>query len=112
MPQQLQHAFVGFCVLYTVASFLSWLLQQLLQQRQRITSLISPAIKPIDYRNEDLLLRKALTAVNWPRVAGIANKANALRCIKAPTVKTSASFAVGTRRFSVPLNYSKKDCAL
>jgi hypothetical protein len=27
-------------------------------------------------------------------------------------VKTSASFAVGTRRFSVPLNYSKKDCAL
>ena len=109
MPQQLQHAFVGFCVLYTVASFLSWLLQQLLQQRHRITSLISPAIKPIDYRNEDLLLRKALTAVNWQLIA---NKANALRCIKAPTVKTSASFAVGTRRFSVPLNYSKKDCAL
>jgi hypothetical protein len=112
MPQQLQHAFVGFCVLYTVASFLSWLLQQLLQQRQRITSLISPrsgAIKPIDYRNEDLLLRKALTAVNWQLIA---NKANALRSIKAPTVKTSASFAVGTRRFSVPLNYSKKDCAL
>ena len=109
MHQQFEHTFVAFCVLYTVASFLSWLLKQLTQQRQRIVEFISPAIKPLDYNNEDLLLRKALTAVHWQLIA---NKATALHFIKKAPVKPSASFTVGTRSFSVPslpcANYSKK----
>ena len=109
MHQQIEHTFVAFCVLYTVASFLSWLLQQLTQQRQRIVEFISPAIKPLDYNNEDLLLRKALTAVHWQLIA---NKATALHFIKKAPVKPSASFTFGTRSFSVPslpcANYSKK----
>ena len=106
MHQQFEHTFVAFCVLYTVASFLSWLLHQLTQQRQRIVEFISPAIKPLDYNNEDLLLRKALTAVHWQLIA---NKATALHFIKKAPVKPSASFTVGTRSFSVPsANYSKK----
>jgi predicted deacetylase len=109
MHQQLHHAFVAFCVLYTVASFLSWLMRQLTQQRQRIADFISLAIKPIDYKNEDLLLRKALTAVNWQLIA---NKANALHCMKKPAVKTSA-IGPSARRFTVPrTNFPKKDCTL
>ena len=113
MHQQFEHTFVAFCVLYTVASFLSWLLQQLTQQRQRIVEFISPAITPrsgaLDYNNEDLLLRKALTAVHWQLIA---NKATALHFIKKAPIKPSASFTFGTRSFSVPslpcANYSKK----
>ncbi len=65
----------GFCVLHTVASFLSWLLSQVQQQHGLISAYLSPAIKPLDYKNEDLLLRKELIAVNWQLIA---NKARAL----------------------------------
>ena len=88
--------FEGFCVLYTVASFLSWLLCQLLQQRQRIASIILPAIKPLDHKNEDLLLRKALTAVHWQLMA---NKAAALSCIK--TVPPTSTVGNASKSFSV-----------
>ena len=76
-----QSAVVLFCVLYTTASFLSWLLSRLLQQRQCVLAFISPAIKPVDYRNEDLLLRRSLNATNWHLVA---NKARALYYLKHP----------------------------
>jgi hypothetical protein len=35
------------------------------QVLRREEAFISPAIKPLDYRNEDLMLRKALNAAHW-----------------------------------------------
>ena len=96
-----QSAVVLFCVLYTTASFLSWLLSRLLQQRRCVLAFISPAIKPVDYKNEDLLLRRSLNATNWHLVA---NKARALYYLKhrcsalqhPKNAKASASFTFGS----------------
>jgi hypothetical protein len=106
MLQQIENSchdvMVAFCVLYTVASLLSWLLTQ---HRQRPAfNWLSPAIKPVDYKNEDLLLRKELTAVNWQLIA---NKARALHYLKKapPALAAAPALAarkLGSRSFSVP----------
>ena len=87
---------VLFCVLYTAASFLSLLLTRFMQQR--VANRSSPAVKPVDYRDDNLLLRKSLNAANWQIVA---NKARALHYLKKAPIepmKTSASFTFGAKR--------------
>jgi hypothetical protein len=84
-------AAVAICALYTAASVLSWTLAQVLRRDE---AFISPAIKPLDYRNEDLMLRKALNAAHWQIVkARYQGKAShSLKKIK-PRYKCGTRFA-------------------
>ena len=78
------------CTLFACAVAL-WLRIKTQQQQQQQTS---PVIKPVDYRNEDILLRKSLAAVHWSLVT---NKARFLYYLKKPKrISASSSFTFGS----------------
>ena len=83
------HLFIFALVACVVALCLRITMQQPPQHQQT-----SPIIKPVDYRNEDLLLRKSLAAVNWSLVT---NKARFLYYLKKPKrISASTSFTFGS----------------
>ncbi len=104
MQNSCHDVIVGLCVLYTIVSFLSWWMSR--PQSQRIAAFLSPHIKPLDYRNEDLLLRKELTAVNWQLIGNKARALHYLRKTAAPPFaeqpnKIKATLGYATRKFIV-----------
>ncbi len=82
-------AALAICALYTAASVISWTLAQVLR---REAAFISPAIKPLDYRNEDLMLRRALNAAHWQIVKARHQASHSLKKIK-PRYKCRNCFA-------------------
>ena len=86
-----------FTILYAAASLLSRALSSVVVPRTGV----SPAVKPTDYVNEDILLRRSLVAVNWSLVA---NKARALYYLKDAAPKTARrSFSVRPLKRKVSL---------
>ena len=98
-------------MLYTAASLSSGLILHFWMNKQWVTapanktmSKISPIIKPENYQDENILLRKSLNAMNWSLVA---NKARAFHNIRRNTDSylklrpSSASFTFGQREFYV-----------
>ena len=89
-----------FTILYAAASLLSWALSSVVVPPRAVVN-VSPAVKPADYVNEDILLRKSLVAVNWSLVA---NKARALYYLKDAAPKTARrSFSVRPLKRKVSL---------
>ena len=83
------------CILYTAVSVVVRMASKLFAVMDRRPA--SPAIKPENYQDSDLLLRRSLAAVNWSLVA---NKAKALHSLKGRSLKRnklthSASFTFG-----------------
>ncbi len=101
---------IYFCMLYTAASLCSGLILHFLMNKQWVTApikstiKISPIIKPENYQDGNILLRKSLNAINWSLVA---NKARALHNIRGNTDSksklrpSSASFTFGQREYYV-----------
>jgi hypothetical protein len=92
-----------FCIIYTTLSLCAGLsLHYILKKKNENP----PAIKPENYQDENMLLRKSLNAVNWSLVA---NKARALYYMKCVNISgnklkkslKSASFTLGQQSFSV-----------
>ena len=101
---------IYFCMLYTAASLGSALILHFFMSKRWVTApanntmKISPIIKPEDYQDENILLRKSLNATNWCLVA---NKARAFHNIRRNTDSksklrpSSASFTFGQREYYV-----------
>lgn len=93
--------FTYLCVLYTLVSLISKITARIIKTKKGV---ISPIIKPENYKDDDILLRKSLAAVNWKLIA---NKANALYLLKQLREKkkvrkpivNSASFTFGQSDF-------------
>jgi hypothetical protein len=87
------------CVLYTALSLI-WMLCRAVS----VPRLLSPAIKPVEYRDSDALLRRSLAAVNWGLVANKVRALDGLKHKKHALKKTSLnseSFTYGQHSFKI-----------
>ena len=94
-------ALTYICVIYTVISFSAFLiLYFFVVCKEKRKTLISPSIKPEHYKDEDLLLRKTLNALNWSLMANKAKTLYALQVRKKKTQHKNNKLTAGRNSLS------------